>query len=157
MSGNDDRYDKDPQLLALARSLVGRSIVSASLSDDGSSATLTLGLSDGRDLHVGASGSLHDEAYLVLGVEGRVREKPPVYTTGVGQTLATHAPSSCAGRPCVVHNPSDHPMSKFPTLWRSDRDIMERICPHGVGHPDPDDLSADRSHGCDGCCGGGGA
>ena len=34
-----------------------------------------------------------------------------------------------------------------------DRRIMERICPHGVGHPDPDDvLNQDRVHGCDGCC-----
>jgi hypothetical protein len=30
---------------------------------------------------------------------------------------------------------------------------MERICPHGVGHPDPDDVFAtDTVHGCDGCC-----
>ena len=43
--------------------------------------------------------------------------------------------------------------------WRFDRSIMERVCPHGVGHPDPDDLSfraihgdQDATHGCDGCC-----
>ncbi len=32
---------------------------------------------------------------------------------------------------------------------------MERICPHDVGHPDPDDMNViagDSSHGCDGCC-----
>jgi hypothetical protein len=41
---------------------------------------------------------------------------------------------------------------------------MERICPHGVGHPDPDHLafveerygtdeaSVESVHGCDGCC-----
>lgn len=43
---------------------------------------------------------------------------------------------------------------------------MERICPHGIGHPDPDDIAfkrnrprfgedmakADSIHGCDGCC-----
>lgn len=29
---------------------------------------------------------------------------------------------------------------------------MERICPHGVGHPDPDDTNPDTVHGCDGCC-----
>lgn len=31
---------------------------------------------------------------------------------------------------------------------------MERICPHGVGHPDPDCMYAKRDtvHGCDGCC-----
>lgn len=36
--------------------------------------------------------------------------------------------------------------------WRDDRSFMERICPHGVGHPDPDDEHADPIHGCDGCC-----
>ena len=39
--------------------------------------------------------------------------------------------------------------------------IMERLCEHGIGHPDPDDASwrkdntpnnADTIHGCDGCC-----
>jgi hypothetical protein len=38
---------------------------------------------------------------------------------------------------------------------------MERICSHGVGHPDPDDIAfkfenglddAMGVHGCDGCC-----
>jgi hypothetical protein len=34
---------------------------------------------------------------------------------------------------------------------------MERICPHGVGHPDPDHVfytkrMTDTIHGCDGCC-----
>lgn len=34
---------------------------------------------------------------------------------------------------------------------------MERICKHGIGHPDPDDLKVQSSwaegvHGCDGCC-----
>ena len=42
--------------------------------------------------------------------------------------------------------------------------LMERICPHGIGHPDPDHLShtervhgleamlIEAIHGCDGCC-----
>jgi hypothetical protein len=34
---------------------------------------------------------------------------------------------------------------------------MERICSHGIGHPDPDDISIingkdDGAHNCDGCC-----
>jgi hypothetical protein len=33
---------------------------------------------------------------------------------------------------------------------------MERVCPHGVGHPDPDDINVilgpEKVHGCDGCC-----
>jgi hypothetical protein len=66
-------------------------------------------------------------------------------------------------------------------LWRGDTRVMERICPHGIGHPDPDHMAyvssltpehicpddgpADESaacpyphldwqgvHGCDGCC-----
>ena len=72
-----------------------------------------------------------------------------------------HDPSRCAGRFCVVHNPSDHHMKGWQLYWRDDRHIFERICPHGVGHPDPDGLAflkqighpdADGIHGCDGCC-----
>lgn len=43
-------------------------------------------------------------------------------------------------------------MRTWPSVWRADRRLLERLCPHGVGHPDPDDRSADRVHGCDGCC-----
>lgn len=65
---------------------------------------------------------------------------------------------------CCIHNPTDHHMRGFALNWRSDRQLMERICPHGVGHPDPDHLAwvrrtkgknsdiMDRVHGCDGCC-----
>jgi hypothetical protein len=66
--------------------------------------------------------------------------------------LIAHAPSVCAGQPCALHNRTDHHMRAFPQHWRADRGIIERICPHGVGHPDPDDKWADDGHGCDGCC-----
>lgn len=88
------------------------------------------------------------------------------YTDGMGRTVShVHAFSQCLGRPCVIHAPSDHLMRSFPTNLRvpGPFDIkplhMERICPHGIGHPDPDDAAYQRSighdvgvHGCDGCC-----
>ncbi len=51
-------------------------------------------------------------------------------------------------------------MVKWKLNWRQDRRIMERICKHGIGHPDPDDAAfrkimsgdSDTTHGCDGCC-----
>ena len=97
-----------------------------------------------------------------------------VVTMEVWRTLATdpylgavqgykdvrvHDRSACSGRPCAVHNPSDHHMVKWETIWRADRRIIERLCPHGTGHPDPHDIAYQkskggdiRSHGCDGCC-----
>ena len=42
------------------------------------------------------------------------------------------------------------------TFFRSDRNLWEGICCHGVGHPiayDPNDKTA-GIHGCDGCCSG---
>lgn len=85
------------------------------------------------------------------------------YTTGTGQKLYDVHPmtSQCIEYGCVIHCPSKHSMKDFPTHWRHDRRIMERICPHGVGHPDPDDAAyrlrvntnTDNSHGCCGCCG----
>ena len=88
------------------------------------------------------------------------------YTTGTGQELLNvhHETDECHKFGCVVHAPSDHNMSDFPTHWRDDRGIMERICTHGIGHPDPDDMNYIRRtrgddaawgegvHGCDGCC-----
>lgn len=75
-----------------------------------------------------------------------------------------HHPGVCAGRPCVIHAPTGHHMRSWPLLWRDDRGVFERICRHGVGHPDPDQRDwwqeAGRAglgvHGCDGCCASGG-
>lgn len=77
-----------------------------------------------------------------------------------GQKILCHHPVKCKGRVCCIHNPSTHPMVNWPQHWRSDRSLMERICIHGVGHPDPDHLATLRLdereweaiHGCDGCC-----
>lgn len=79
---------------------------------------------------------------------------------GEATLVNVHSETLCAGRACVVHNPSDHHMRAWRLNWRDDRGLMERICPHGIGHPDPDDMAYQRSagrvghsvHGCDGCC-----
>ena len=76
------------------------------------------------------------------------------------RSLKTHSPTSCAGQNCCIHNPSNHHMKDWLMVWRDDKGVMERICEHGVGHPDPDDAAYnDRTgngflnvHGCDGCC-----
>lgn len=78
--------------------------------------------------------------------------------------LSTHDSSACEGQPCCIHNPTDHHMATWPQHWRAGRYLMERTCPHGVGHPDPDHMAHIRAtrgeglawgqgvHGCDGCC-----
>lgn len=74
-----------------------------------------------------------------------------------------HEDTQCQGRTCIIHSPTDHHMRGFPLHWRGDRGIFERICEHGIGHPDPDqfaywnEVGAGRDdgmgvHGCDGCC-----
>lgn len=71
-----------------------------------------------------------------------------------------HSQQACDGRPCVIHNPTDHHMRSWQLIWRKDRALFERICPtHGTGHPDPDqfdywagDLYWRAVHGCCGCC-----
>lgn len=72
--------------------------------------------------------------------------------------LRVHEEGQCKGEYCTAHNRSDHSMRSFPQHFRWDRMLMERICPHGVGHPDVDEIDLDvngrGSHGCCGCCSG---
>lgn len=67
-----------------------------------------------------------------------------------------HEEGTCMGEFCTIHKNSEHSMRDFKQRWRSDRALMERVCEHGVGHPDPDEIGLDESgrgvHGCDGCC-----
>ena len=86
--------------------------------------------------------------------------KTETYTTGTGHKINVHRKEDCRGLYCVIHNPSSHVMCGFKTHWREDRYLMERICAHGIGHPDPDHIAAlplgkrivESIHGCDGCC-----
>jgi hypothetical protein len=53
--------------------------------------------------------------------------------------IAIHPPSRCEGYQRPWHNPSDHHMNTWVRRTRMDRhNLMERVCSHEVGHPDPD-------------------
>lgn len=60
---------------------------------------------------------------------------------------------------CAIHAPSYHTTRDWPQLMR-ETFLIERMCPHGIGHPDPDSVDFfERTgrdgwgvHGCDGCC-----
>lgn len=85
------------------------------------------------------------------------------FTTGTGQKLVVHRKDGCSGS-CPIHNPSGHHMVDWKLNWREDRGIFERICQHGIGHPDPDTIKyiaktrgnslarTENIHGCCGCC-----
>lgn len=114
-----------------------------------------------------------DEGWPCVTASGR-RSQPHAPRQQRAERL--HHPRHCYGQPCTLHHPSDHHMVGWPTTLRSDLSppIYERICPHGVGHPDPDsvawakrdvaanpgrwqdDMDCDGEyvsvHGCDGCC-----
>lgn len=86
-----------------------------------------------------------------------------IFVDSNGHEVHVHSEGNCAGQHCSIHNPSSHPLTNAPLNWRDDRKMMERICAHGVGHPDPDDVSYNvmvlgkneevySTHGCDGCC-----
>lgn len=103
-----------------------------------------------------------DQDYDLIGVS--VAEEN--YGVQIGHTvLVTHGPELCKDDPaCCIHKPSDHPLKDAPQNWRADRGLMERVCSHGIGHPDVDDIAHKRRtmgdeyagaqavHGCDGCC-----
>jgi len=105
-------------------------------------------------------------------IRHRVNVASERYTTGTGRVMRVHARAVCVGRHCSIHNPSPEAEAIGVTHWRGDRGLMERICAHGVGHPDPDhmgylrriasdpydsrlrmqDVEAEAVHACDGCC-----
>lgn len=74
-----------------------------------------------------------------------------------------HARKNCStDLYCPFHDPSMHVMADWPMSLR-ETGLIERICPHGVGHPDPDSaafiatgyghpVQTWLTHGCDGCC-----
>lgn len=77
---------------------------------------------------------------------------------GPGVLRRVHTRAQCQDpNRCVIHHRTDHHMSEWPLVWHGGLFAMwqgfERICPHGIGHPDPDDaLNSDVPHACDGCC-----
>jgi hypothetical protein len=91
---------------------------------------------------------------------------PEFATDYYGQSFRHHSADHCKGdgQHCPLHNPSDHHMQTWPIVYRHDRSpLIERVCEHGTGHPDPDsvaylkqrdpdDFGAWGVHGCDGCC-----
>jgi hypothetical protein len=87
------------------------------------------------------------------------------FITETGQRIANvHPRDKCSGGNCPIHNPSEHYLAEAPRHWVGSKMLMERICEHGVHHPDPDALAhlarvygavtAAQAgvHTCDGCC-----
>lgn len=75
--------------------------------------------------------------------------------------------ATCTGF-CPFHKRSGHPLRSAPMAWRENLGRVDRVCPHGVIHPDTDSLGYlrkthlwdtisinDPQHreDCDGCCG----
>lgn len=77
------------------------------------------------------------------------------------QIIMAHSKKDCKP-PCALHSPSSHPMITWKLVYREDIGLLERVCEHGIGHPDPDSvkflieqMGMDESitvHGCDDCC-----
>lgn len=73
--------------------------------------------------------------------------------------VGVHSDVLCRGEACPVHDPSDHHMRGWPAQ-QAPVGTLDRVCPHGYRHPDPDDATHRRNtdplwdldHDCDGCC-----
>lgn len=90
--------------------------------------------------------------HKTIDVDGIYTEEYDAFLTGTGQFLQNvHKRENCIP-PCAIHAPSDHHMRHMRLHWRSDLNVFERICEHGIGHPDPDSGLKNGAHGCDGCC-----
>jgi hypothetical protein len=98
-------------------------------------------------------------ALVEMGQRSALLEKRlvPYHDDETGQDLNVHNPDVCANdsTPCVFHSPTEHKMRSWPMNIR-ETGLIERMCPHGIGHPDPDSAAYFGDgwdiHGCDGCC-----
>lgn len=101
--------------------------------------------------------SLYDMNHLKDGappLRGIVHGKLMEMSRFSGYLVSHHVREVCQA-PCPIHAPSQHGMVDWPLYWRSDFGMFERLCPHGIGHWDPDSLAftgVHAIHGCDGCC-----
>jgi hypothetical protein len=123
---------------------------------------------DGNSIAVEALHALEAAGYVITNagnLRANVDYKPGQVETADGKHVTVHSEASCDPQyACVIHRPSNHKMKEWPLVWRHDRypTVMERLCKHAVGHPDPDGVAYNvRSfpdghmsavHGCDGCC-----
>lgn len=70
----------------------------------------------------------------------------------------SHLKGKCKGTVCTIHNRSDHHLRLWPQQWNPEVYAMERVCVHGIGHTDPDEINQDvvvkfeHEGKCDGCC-----
>ena len=88
--------------------------------------------------------------------EPEIDKDGDTWTDAFGTVLHNvHPVGTCKHENCTIHNPSDRAEAIGKQKWRTDRGMMERVCSHGHGHPDPDEfLYGDAlAHACDGCCG----
>lgn len=87
-----------------------------------------------------------------------MRTAPELLVDHAGRVMYVHNRRQCRGA-CALHRPSNHRMRGWPVMLR-ETGLLERFCPHGVGHPDPDSVAHFKRrgvdgfgvHGCDGCC-----
>lgn len=116
----------------------------------------------------GPFNSLHELVFAHLYTYAVARERMVEEALAAGAAtrlghdvvLHHHGPDECWGDWCCLHKPSKHNLSEAPLRWNDNQRLMERLCPHGLGHPDPDGLAAERrigrdpvaAHDCDGCC-----
>lgn len=79
------------------------------------------------------------------------------------QLVNVHPETPDCADGCMIHHPTAGDIANvehWPYHWRDDKGVMERKCPHGIGHPDIDDANYQNRnfrehlniHGCDGCC-----
>lgn len=57
-----------------------------------------------------------------------------------GGVFQTHSITRCFNQTpawCSIHNPIPGPWSDWPAYWHQDTLRIMRVCPCGVGHPDP--------------------
>lgn len=81
---------------------------------------------------------LPDEEIIKIKAK-RKRQRGTVQLDNGEVLYNVHNPNDCAGRPCAIHNPSNHPLKHSQRTFHDG--VIFRVCSHNVEHPDPDSIA----------------
>jgi hypothetical protein len=99
----------------------------------------------------GGGGSTAEEKHMPKRAMYDLQDPDSYDLVGMGtELIQVHPEWACVTESpdgCPIHAPSDHHMVAWDMHWNNETRLVERICAHGLLHPDPDSAAWWARHG----------